>query len=240
MPLTRRQIYGIKNSLTAAERDLIAYYELCWQLRSMVPTVDQVVAHMRKKRDRISHISVNHYLSRQPVIKALENRGIPFRQHSQEELTPQQIAAATVACNFADQRSLHTKLDEIGVKSATYQAWLLDPLFKNFVKTVTDRNLENIDPVAKTEYMRLIASGNWNAIKYYLDVTAAAQNNETPQTEHLLRAMLEVIQSHIKDPQLLDAIGRDLLKVAQNKTMEITSYVVEESEVLEASRKLGI
>jgi len=240
VPLTRRQIYGIKNSLTAAERDLIAYYELCWQLRSQVPTIDAVVKHMRKKRDRISHISVNYYLSRQPVIKALDNRGIPFRQHSQEELTPQQIAAATVACNFADPRSLHTKLDEIGVKSATYQAWLLDPLFKNFVKTVTDRNLENIDQVAKVEYMRLIAEGNWPAIKHYMDVTAAAQNNDTPQTEHLLRAILEIIQIHVKDGVVLDAIGRDILKAAQNRTLEITDYAVEDSEVLEASRKLGI
>ncbi len=240
MALTRKQYYGVKNSLSDAEKALINYYELCWQLGNTVPTVDQVVEHLRKKRPNISHTSVNYYLTRPPVKSALKARGIKFEQHTQEELTSQQIAAATVACNFADKRTLHEKLDELGIRPATYQAWLLDPAFKNLVKTVADRNLENIEPVAITEYTRLIASGHWGAIKYYLDVTAAAQDNDTPQTEHLLRAIIEILQRHIKDGPLLDAIGRDILKASQNRTMEITSYVVEEEEVLEASRKLGI
>lgn len=240
MSLSGKQYYSIKNSMTPTERDLVAYYELLWMSSFTVPTVDQVIAHLRKTHPDISHTSVNYYLARRPVIKALEKRGIKFRQHTQADLTPQQVAVATVACNFADERNLHEKLDSMGVTPTTYQAWLLDPTFKNLVDTISERNLKNIRPVAITEFTRLIAQGNWNALKYYFDVTAAAQANDTPQTEQLLRAIIEILQTHIKDGKLLDAIGQDILKAAQNRTMEITSYVVEDEEVLEASRKLGI
>ena len=232
--------YAIKAALTAAERDMIAYYELCWMLNKTIPTVDQVVEQLRKKRPNIRHMSVNYYLSRQPVIQALEKRGIPFRQHTQRELTNQQIAAATVACNFADGRPLHVKLDELGVLPATYQAWLLDPQFKHLVETISERNLENIRPVAVTEYMRLIASGNWNAIKYYLDVTAAAQDNDQPQTEELLKAIIEIIQKHVKDGPTLDAIGQDILNAAKSRR-EVSAFIEHDNEeVVRAQRQLGI
>lgn len=240
MTLTRKQFHGIRNSMTAAEKDLVAYYDLRWQLQSEVPTIDEVINHLRKKHPQISHVSVNYYLTRWPVQRALEKRGINYKQHTIDELTQQQISAATVACNFADDRPLDVKLDEMGVLPTTYQAWLLDPRFKHLVDTISERNLKNIKPTAITEYTRLIAQGNWNAIKYYFDVTAAAQANETPQTEQLLRAIIEILQVHIKDGPLLDAIGKDILKAARNRTMEITSYVVEEEEVLDARRKLGI
>ena len=50
----------------------------------------------------------------------------------------------------------------------------------------------------------------------------------------------EILQTHIKDGALLDAIGKDILKAAQNRTLEITGSVVKDEEVLDAKRKLGI
>lgn len=243
----RRQYFAVKEQLTGAEKELIAYYELQWFLRQNVPTIEEVTQHLRKKNPGASQIAVNHYLTRRPVIKALEKRGIPFRQHTQENLTATQVAAAVTMMNFADTRSNDDKLAQLGILPATYYAWLNDPQFKQLVDTLSEQNLKNINPVAIGEFTKLINQGKWDAIKYYLDVTGAVKNTDQPQTEHLLRVFVEVIQRHVKDPEVIVAIAKDLKLAAANRTLEvvanpeITSYVVEDDQELDYARKqLGV
>jgi Helix-turn-helix of insertion element transposase len=244
--VSRAQYKAIKNALTPSEKDLIAFYELKWLLNNgYVPTVEEVVVHLRKKYPNIKHTSVNYYLQRQPVIKALEARGINFRQHSQEELTPTQIAVATVMANFADERSNAEKLDSLGVNSATYYAWMNDPAFKNFVQAMADQNLKHIDPVAKTEYAKKIQEGNWNAIKHYMDVTQSVTGSDMPQSEVLIRMLIEIIQKHVRDPEIILAIANDMKLATANRSLEsatlrgevITSE--DDPELEKAQRMIG-
>lgn len=223
--VTKEQYLAIQYGLKPVEKALIAYYELCWFTKHTVPTVEEVFEHLRKGRPNLRRISVNYYLARHPVIRALENRGIPFREHTQTELTDQQMAAALTVMNFADERSIKDKLDQIGVLPATYYAWLNDPAFKHFVESLSEQNLKNIKPVAVTEFTKLIAKGDWQAIKYYLDVTGAAGNNEAPQTEMLLRMIIEIIQKHVKDPSVIVSIAQDIQLAAANKTLELAAGI---------------
>src|SRR4051812_34443915 len=123
-----RQYYAIKNSLQATEHIIIDYYEMSWFLRQQIPTASEVVEHVNKKfekekkQHRLTHSALNYYLQRSVFTKALEKRGIPFRQHTQEELTPQQQAVALTVMNFADERSNKEKLDQLGVNEAQYYA----------------------------------------------------------------------------------------------------------------------
>jgi hypothetical protein len=241
------QYKAIKAALTPAEKELISYYELQWTLRTHVPTAEEVYEHLKKKFTRIRQTSVNYYLARQPVIKALDQRGIPFRQHTQSELTPTQIAVAITMCNFADGRPNHVKLDQMGITTAQYNAWLKDPQFQNFTKSQADQNLKNIDPIAVTELTKKIQGGDWNAIKFYLETTGSIQNNDQPQTEQLLRMIIEILQRHIPDPIVLTAIARDIQAAAQNRTLEYIPPQQLEGEVLSydpeleaATKKLGV
>lgn len=244
-PAQKRQFYAIKNQLTAAERDLIKYYETEWFLAKRVPTVEQVVKYLQRKRPKVTHISVNYYLTRWPVKKALKDRGIPWEQHSQSELTQEQVAAAIVVMNFADTRSIKDKLSQLGVNINQYYAWLNDPQFKNLVNSLADQNLENIRPAAIAEFTKKINAGDWQAIKYFLDNTGAIQN-EAPQGEALMGALIEILQRHVKDPATLMAIANDIKAVTQNRTiepevLEITDYsVVDDNELQAAKKALGI
>ena len=244
MALSKGQYYAVKNSLSKKEKDLIAFYELQWHLRHNVPTIEEVSKYLK-----LSQVTVNYYLARQPVIKALEVRGIPFRQHTQEDLTATQIATAITMSNFADTRSNEEKLDQLGIRSATYYAWLNDPQFKNLVQRLAEENLNNINPVAVTELTKKIQAGEWNAIRFYLETTGAIQNNNTAPTEQLLQAFVEVIQKHVKDPEVMYAIAQDLKLAAANRTLEavipqqpaITADFVENDvELEEAKKKLGV
>lgn len=244
--VTRQQYYGIKYALAPVEKALINYYELCWFTKNSVPTVEEVFEYLRKDRSNLRFTSVQYYLNRAPVRKALKDRGIPFEQHTRDELTGQQQAAALTVMNFADGRSVAEKLDQIGVLPATYYAWLNDPQFKNLVDSLSEQNLNNIKPTVVAEFTKLINKGDWQALKYYMDNTGTLTNGQTAPNEQLLRMIIEIIQKHIKDPNTMMAIATDLMHVTQVRPA-IEGYAVPASEelefdspeVLEASKQLG-
>lgn len=240
--ISRGQYFAIKNALTKKEKELIDFYELQWHLRHTVPTIEEVAKQINQ-----TQVSVNYYLQRKQVVKALDDRGIPWRQHSQENLTATQVAAAVTMMNFADTRSNEDKLDQLGINPTTYYAWLNDPQFKNLVENLAEQNLNNIRPTAIGELTKKINAGDWNAVKYYLDVTGAVQSSDAPNTEYLLQVFVEIIQKHVKDPKTIVAIAQDLKLAAANRTLEvvtsppqITGSVVEDVELEAAKKQLGI
>lgn len=221
--LSKGQYYAVKNALTKKEKDLINFYEQEWFLRTRIPTVEEVAKELK-----LSQVTINYYLQRRPVIKALEQRGINFRQHTQEELTATQVAAAIVVCNPVDDRSMFDKLDQLGINVNQYNAWLRDPQFKNLVANLADQNLANIRPAAITELTKKINQGDWQAIRYYLDATGEFVNNDAPQSEQLIKMMIEVIQRHVKNPVIMAAIAQDFKAVSQNRTLEVIDSTAEE------------
>lgn len=246
MAVTNRQFYAVKNALTKEEKDVINFYELMWHLRHHVPTIEEVATQLK-----ITQTKVNFYLTRKPVIKGLEQRGIPWRQHSQSELTATQVAAAVTMMNFTDTRSNDAKLDQLGIQPATYYAWLNDPQFKNLIDNLADQNLKNVRPTAIGEFTKLINKGDWQAIKYWLDVTGEMQQNDMPQSEVLIKMLIEIIQKHVKDPDVIVAIAQDIKLASANRTLEavtpqaieahsINASVVEDYELADAKKMLNI
>lgn len=240
----RRTFYAVKNALTGKEKELINFYELNWHLRNRVPTIEEVAQQLD-----IKQVAVNYYLQRRPVTKALDARGIPWKQHTREELTATQVAAAVTVMNFADTRSNEDKLDQLGISPAQYYAWLNDPAFKNLVDNLADQNLANIRPAAIGEFTKKINQGDWNAIKYWLETTGELSNNDAPQSEQLLKMIVEIIQRHVKDPDTIIAIAQDIKLAAANRTLEvvttpreITSSVIshDDVELAAAKKQLGI
>lgn len=255
MPVSKKQFYAIKAALTATEKQIINYYELQWHLRHHVPTIDEVLNYINGKYEkegkqfRVKYTAINYYLQRAPVKKALKDRGIPFEQHTQEDLTPTQQAAAITVMNFADERSIAEKLDQLGINPSQYYAWLNDPTFKNFVTNLADQNKINIRPAAVAEFTKKVHSGDWNALKFWLESTGELQGNDAPQSEVLIRMLIEIIQKHVKDPVIITAIARDIQQASLNRSLEVVEphpalegTVVNSEEIdLETAKKmLGI
>lgn len=241
--VTRQQYRAIQESLRPFEKALIDFYELQWHLKHTVPSVEEVTEYLRKSRPNIRQTTINYALTRRPVIKALDQRGIPFRQHTQTELTDQQKAAALTIMNMMDARPIAQKLDELGILPATYYAWLNDPVFKNFLDAKAEQNKINIKPMAVAELTKKINAGDWNALKFWLEATGELNNNDMPQSEVLLRMIIEIIQRHVKDGAIIMAIAEDMMKVTMNRTMPaaaIAGEIVEDDEVMEARKQLGV
>lgn len=251
--VSKKQYFAIRAALSATEKEMINFYELSWQLKQHVPTVDEVVQYLNKWHEKAGHDhrvpyqSVNYYLNRSRVQKALDDRGIPWRQHSQVDLTQTQVAAAVTVMNMMDDRSIPEKLGMLGVNPTQYYAWLNDPQFKALVDTLADKNLAHIRPTAIAEFTKKINQGDWNAIKYWLETTGEVQSNNTPQSEVLLRMIVEIIQKHVKDPETIMAIAQDIKLASANRTLEvvaqpsITGEVVDDDiDLAQAKKMLGV
>lgn len=242
----RKAYWAAKNALTSVEKDIINYYEIEWHLRHRVPTIEQVTQQISKKYPKITQISINYYLSkeRKNVAKALEKRGIPWQQHSQEELTATQVATAVTVMNFSDTRSIPQKLAELGVNESQYYAWLNDPQFKTLVDNLADQNLANIRPTAIAEFTKKINAGDWNAIKFWLETTGELNNNSTTQIEDKITLFIEIVQKHVKDPDTMAAIAADIIALSGLRTIKaqnphaIEGQVIPQ-EVLEADEELA-
>lgn len=240
MPLTDQQknaiIYNALKKFSPEEEQLINFYELEWHIRHRVPTVEEVANNLKCKQT-----VVNYHLTKPKITKALSQRGIPWQNHSQNELTGAQQAAALTVMNIADERTIPEKLDQLGINPSQYYAWLNDPKFKNFVDVLADQNLRNIRPAAVTELAKKIHSGDWQATKFWLETTGELQNSDAPQSEQLIKMFVEVIQRHVKDPQIIIAIAQDIKNLSQNRRLEaIEGSVVTDEEIEDARKKLNI
>lgn len=228
------------------QQDIINYYELMWHFNKTIPTIEDVA-----KRLKVTHIEVNYWLAKSSTQRALTQRGIDWRSHTQTRITPSQQAAALTVMNFADERPIAEKLDELGIEPATYYAWLNKPHFKNFVDQLASNNVQNIRPAAITELTKKINRGNWSALKYYLDATGELRQQDAPQGEVLIKMIVEIIQKHVKDPETIVAIAQDIKLAAANKTLEdatapaieappiVDSVTVDEEKYEEAQKMLG-
>lgn len=237
MPYTAKQkqaYWAQRNALSTKEKALISFYEIQWHLMKKVPAVSEVTQHLKKKFPTTTQTEVNYFLTRRPVTKALEDRGVKWQQHSQKDLTEAQIAAAITVMNFADVRSSKEKLDQLGVNPSQYDAWLKDPQFKNLVDSLADQNLANIRPAAIGEFTKLINKGDWNAIKYWFETTGELQKQEGPDVEFILKAFVEIIQKHVKDPDTINAIAEELQRVTSNRTLEAAANNMLEANVINA------
>ncbi len=237
----RKTYFAIKNGLDGVDKKLIRYYEMQWHLRSRVPTIEEV-----SKILNIKQTDVNYRLGKKAVAKALDDRGISnWRQHSQEELTATQVAVA-ITMMTPDGRTSSQKLDELGIQAETYYSWLNDPQFKNFVQMVANRNLGNIRETAIAELTSKINKGDWQAVRYYLDVTGEFVNTDAPQSEALIRMLIEIIQRHVKDPAIITAIAQDIKLASGNRTLEVNTppaldgQVVEDLELENAKKMLNL
>lgn len=201
----------INRKLSQKEKTYISYCEKFYFLNNFgFPTNEQAAVALGYS---ISEIQT--FLLNRKVQSALESRGLPYLQSkSQSELTPTQVAAAITISNFADERSIDQKLDQLGVLPATYYTWLNDPTYQSFVQNLADRNLEIVRPEAVAQFTKLLRTGDFAALKYYFEVTGQFQQPEITNIKILVQKLVESVQKHVKDPEILLAITQDLMGTA--------------------------
>lgn len=138
---------------------------------------------------------------------ALKNRGI---SQNSTEFTSKQIAAMTLITNFMDPRPPQAKLASIGVTVEQYNGWKSDTKFMEALRARADDLLGNVYPEAQAQLAKKVASGDFQSLKFYYEITGRAQSPESINLKMAVVKIVEAIQKHVKDPAILQAIANDV------------------------------
>lgn len=185
------------------------------------------------------------FLENPMVIAALRERGVITRslppvgkeleklsgglERRAKLLTPQQLIVANMMLDTVDTRNEKKKLQDLGVSTATYQAWCQDPVFRDYLVARAERLLGIAQADAHLALVDQVKSGNIQAIKYYNEligrftqdkggVNVSVNSGTRQDFNYVLHQILEIIQDEVDDPQAKIRIGerfKDLITKAK-------------------------
>lgn len=165
---------------------------------------------------RTEGFNLEEAMEKESFIRGLFNRGIT-PPDNQQELSDAQLSAILLIVDIHDRRTIPAKLKSLGISSQTWQGWMKDPYFKKFLHNLSSKNFEDALHVAQQGLLSSVERGDVNAIKYWNELTGRAVSPEIQNARVLISRLAQVIQTHIKDPDLLMAISRDFEKVMRGE-----------------------
>lgn len=140
---------------------------------------------------------------------ALENRGIDIGS----ELNEEQIAAIISLTNFDDRRARNTKLAEMGISLAKWSGWKRNPTFKAYLESLSNDALRSSVNVAHEGLIKAMDRGQVEAVKYYMEHTGRAEAPRVQNLQVALARLVESIQIHVRDPEVLTKIAADFDRI---------------------------
>lgn len=147
------------------------------------------------------------------VIRALIDRGVPAKHLTlqtnkdlKSPLTAKQIMAAASLMNLVDTRTVKKKLQDIGVSSTEYAAWLRDPVFREYMQGMGENLIGDNQHEAMLALMDKVTAGDMKAITLYLELTgryvpANAQNTgpAVGDFQQFIVRVIEIIVDEVDD-----------------------------------------
>ena len=223
------------NRLTSKELKIVYFIEQHWHENSSYPRDTDVCSEFG-----IHFFDLRKLYSSPQFKAAMNNRGIPAKvvkaptpktkaknqppdskgasvgsalmDPALAVLTNAQIAAVTVVTNFADKRPMEKKLKDLGILPSQWGGWMKQKRFKEFLHRLTSDNFHDSLHVANEGILKAVERGDVNAARFYYEVTGRykAGSESIINIRVLLAKVVEVLQYHIADPNVLSRIGEDL------------------------------
>ena len=186
-------------------KKLMPWFEAYWHQFHRYPSNAEIIQRYGFTLEQVQILESNKFW-----LQSLDRRGISRPGRQDLFLTDRQIAAVSIITNFSDTRSLPAKLANAGISEQELDGYYKEPKFVEELRVRTDEVLGNIQPNAVAELGRQINRGSFPALKFYMEITGQAQSPESLNARRLLQLLIEVIQKHVKDPDVLKAIGDEM------------------------------
>lgn len=210
--------------LTTDELDFVTLLDMHWGTTGTL--LSKEIA--RDKYD----VSVQDYLKyiSSPKVKAAAvERGINFRDHDITEpelkwthhtLSPKQLIVANTMLDILDTRNDRKKLQDLGIDSKVYQAWLRDPNFSGYLRERAEALLGASHHEAYLAMVDKVRSGDQRMIEYYHEFTGRFSRRPNSDGtigafDHASAAMLiqniiEIIVEEVQDAETGQRISNRL------------------------------
>lgn len=169
------------------------------------------------------------------VQEALEERGIDLKRFhlspdswKSKALTPKQLLVANSILDLTDTRSEKKKLQDLEVSTGTYQSWLKDPVFSNYLRTRAESMLGDHQHDAHLALIDEAKSGNIRAIQYLNEINGrflsqAGKNGNAESAvinlQNMIVRIVEIVQDEVDDPQTQLRISEKLAALTQGNIL---------------------
>lgn len=222
--------------ITESQATALTFIEQVWWLEQTLPTEERVADAVGVKPQ-----TVKKWMENESFIGVLHNKGI-VKQGPPQVLTPQQLLLVNSLLNLGDRRTVREKCEDANVKTAQYAAWRRDPAFIGYLHKRAETLYRDGQDEAVLTLMKAISSGDMGATRLYFEMTG----KYTPKTEHhlsvdtILAQVIEVIQTRVKDPAVLEAIADDFDSIMAGRPIEREIPPIQQFKVLETTAQLGL
>lgn len=183
------------------------WFETFWHKYHRYPKPDEIMGHFKFTLEQIQLLNIAPFW-----VKSCERRGI--RLPDKQSLSVEQVAAISLITNFSDRRSIPAKCAALGITEEQLNGWYADAEFQRELAIRAESSFDHSFPEVQASFIKQIQKGNFQAIKFYYEITGRAV---TPEQQNLKIALLkiqEAVQKHVKDPEVLAAIAAELRPVA--------------------------
>lgn len=199
-------------------KPILPWVELFWHNKKRYPTDGELVEQFGLTLFQIERLHASKYYE-----NCLKARGI---SRQQSDLTEIQVAAISLITNFSDTRPPEVKMASIGVTPEELNGWYSNSIFQRELAARADSVLDNIFPEAQAQLARQIKKGSFPALKFYYEITGRAQAPEVVNLKMAMQRLVEAVQKHVKDPEVIAAIGMEMqgLTQASSATEVIESH----------------
>lgn len=159
---------------------------------------------------------------------ALEEYGIVFQRFDKDDwtsksLTPVQLIVANSLLDLTDTRSQKKKLQDLNVSTLTYNAWLKDPVFKDYIHRRAEQLIGDNQHEVDTALLDRVRAGDLKAIQYYNEYTGRfvqqRANGTNVDVQGLLIKVIEIIDLHVTDANSKLAIANEFKKLIAARNM---------------------
>lgn len=200
-------------ALNELERRIVATIEESWMKNATLPYPRQIAESFGLTEKRASEI-----LTSADVIGACESRGIPSSNAA--GLNPEQVTAINTIINPMDTRSRRKKLQEMNISPAKWAGWQKQPKFMEYYSLRAHQLLSEAIPEAKMALVDNVLRGDLGSIKYLNEMTGEySPDKQNVDLASITQKIIDILQVHIKDPEILLAVSQDLLGLAHGDTV---------------------
>lgn len=142
--------------------------------------------------------------------ETLEQQQAEHRRWKDTSLDPMQLLVANSMLDLIDTRSQKKKLQDLGVSTGQYAAWMNDPVFSDYMRERAENMLGQGQHEAHLALLDKVRMGDMKAISYYNEMigrfvtqnTGLGTNTSGSDFKNILVRILEIINDEIDDPAI--------------------------------------
>ena len=201
--------------LSPGETDFVTFVEQVYLLQGELPGYDACNSAIG-----ISRADYTRYWNSSKVRDYFTAVGIELDRLNGQVLTPIQLLVINTLLDYNDTRPDHKKIKDLHVSTSTFAKWKADPAFQNYLASRVEKLVNGNGDEIDRALFDAARSGDLQAIKYLNEYSGRYRQagNEAVDINFIIVKIQEIVLRHVKDPETLAAIGRELELLITGKT----------------------